>query len=35
MKGDMHFMGYYTQWHNGQHWRKGRLWEDRFKSVIA
>ena len=29
------FMQRYTQWHNGQHHRKGRLWEDRFKSVIA
>jgi putative transposase len=29
------FMQRYTQWHNGQHQRKGRLWEDRFKSVIV
>ena len=32
MKG---FMQRYTQWHNGVHRRKGRLWEDRFKSVIV
>jgi hypothetical protein len=32
MKG---FMQRYTQWHNGTHQRKGRLWEDRFKSVIV
>lgn len=25
----------YTQWHNRIHLRKGRLWEDRFKSVIV
>ena len=25
----------FTQWFNGQHKRKGRLWEDRFKSVIV
>ena len=25
----------YTQWHNGRHERSGRLWEDRFKSVIV
>ena len=25
----------YTQWHNRAHSRKGRLWEDRFKSVIV
>jgi REP element-mobilizing transposase RayT len=25
----------YTQWHNGAHQRQGRLWEDRFKSVIV
>ena len=25
----------YTQWHNGRHKRSGRLWEDRFKSVIV
>ena len=25
----------YTQWHNRRHARKGRLWEDRFKSVIV
>ena len=25
----------YTQWHNRIHCRSGRLWEDRFKSVIA
>ena len=29
------FMQRYTQWHNGAHERKGRLWEDRFKSVIV
>jgi REP element-mobilizing transposase RayT len=29
------FMQRYTQWHNGRHRRKGRLWEDRFKSVIV
>ena len=29
------FMQRYTQWHNGQHRRKGRLWEDRFKSLIV
>ena len=29
------FMQRYTQWHNGAHKRKGRLWEDRFKSVIV
>jgi len=29
------FMQRYTQWHNGAHQRKGRLWEDRFKSVIV
>lgn len=29
------FMQRYTQWHNGAHHRKGRLWEDRFKSVIV
>jgi hypothetical protein len=29
------FMQRYTQWHNGAHERQGRLWEDRFKSVIA
>ena len=29
------FMQRYTQWHNGTHQRKGRLWEDRFKSVIV
>ena len=29
------FMQRYTQWHNGTHKRKGRLWEDRFKSVIV
>jgi hypothetical protein len=32
MKG---FMQRYTQWHNGARGRKGRLWEDRFKSVIV
>ena len=32
MKG---FMQRYTQWHNGAHRRKGRLWEDRFRSVIV
>jgi REP element-mobilizing transposase RayT len=32
MKG---FMQRYTQWHNRTHQRKGRLWEDRFKSVIV
>jgi REP element-mobilizing transposase RayT len=25
----------YTQWHNRRHARRGRLWEDRFKSVIV
>jgi putative transposase len=25
----------YTQWHNRRHQRSGRLWEDRFKSVIV
>ena len=25
----------YTQWHNRTHRRTGRLWEDRFKSVIV
>ena len=25
----------YTQWHNRVHERSGRLWEDRFKSVIV
>jgi REP element-mobilizing transposase RayT len=25
----------YTQWHNRIHERSGRLWEDRFKSVIV
>jgi putative transposase len=25
----------YTQWHNRTHERTGRLWEDRFKSVIV
>ena len=25
----------YTQWHNSIHERSGRLWEDRFKSVIV
>ena len=25
----------YTQWHNRTHRRSGRLWEDRFKSVIV
>ena len=25
----------YTQWHNRTHSRTGRLWEDRFKSVIV
>jgi REP element-mobilizing transposase RayT len=29
------FMQRYTRWHNGAHQRKGRLWEDRFKSVIV
>jgi len=29
------FMQRYTQWHNGAHQRKGRLWEDRFKSLIV
>jgi len=29
------FMQRYTQWHNGAHQRKGRLWEDRFRSVIV
>lgn len=29
------FMQRYTQWHNGAHQRTGRLWEDRFKSVIV
>jgi hypothetical protein len=32
MKG---FMQRYTQWHNGARQRRGRLWEDRFKSVIV
>ena len=32
MKG---FMQRYTQWHNRRHRRSGRLWEDRFKSVIV
>jgi len=32
MKG---FMQRYTQWHNRTHNRSGRLWEDRFKSVIV
>ncbi|MFN9512684.1 MAG: transposase, partial [Akkermansiaceae bacterium] len=32
MKG---LMQRFTQWFNGQHKRKGRLWEDRFKSVIV
>jgi REP element-mobilizing transposase RayT len=32
MKG---FMQRYTQWHNRVRQRKGRLWEDRFKSVIV
>jgi REP element-mobilizing transposase RayT len=32
MKG---FMQRYTQWHNRTHQRTGRLWEDRFKSVIV
>ena len=32
MKG---FMQRYTQWHNRIHQRTGRLWEDRFKSVIV
>ena len=32
MKG---FMQRYTQWHNRRHKRSGRLWEDRFKSVIV
>ena len=32
MKG---FMQRYTQWHNGVRQCKGRLWEDRFKSVIV
>ena len=25
----------YTQWHNRRHRRSGRLWEDRFRSVIV
>ncbi len=25
----------YTQWHNRRHKRTGRLWEDRFKSIIV
>lgn len=25
----------YTQWHNRRHARSGRLWEDRFKSLIV
>ena len=29
------FMQRFTQWHNGTHQRKGRLWEDRFKSLIV
>ena len=29
------FMQRYTQWHNRTHQRTGRLWEDRFKSVIV
>ena len=29
------FMQRYTQWHNRTHHRTGRLWEDRFKSVIV
>ena len=32
MKG---FMQRYTQWHNRTRQRTGRLWEDRFKSVIV
>jgi hypothetical protein len=32
MKG---FVQRYTQWHNSARGRKGRLWEDRFKSVIV
>ena len=32
MKG---LMQRFTQWFNGQHKRSGRLWEDRFKSVIV
>jgi REP element-mobilizing transposase RayT len=32
MKG---FIQRYTQWHNRAHRRTGRLWEDRFKSVIV
>ena len=32
MKG---FVQRYTQWHNKVHQRTGRLWEDRFKSVIV
>ena len=32
MKG---FTQRYTQWHNRTHQRTGRLWEDRFKSVIV
>ena len=32
MKG---LMQRFTQWFNGKHERKGRLWEDRFKSVIV
>jgi hypothetical protein len=32
MKG---LMQRYTQWHNRTHQRSGRLWEDRFKSVIV
>jgi hypothetical protein len=29
------FIQRFTQWHNGTHQRTGRLWEDRFKSVIV
>ena len=29
------FIQRYTQWHNRTHRRTGRLWEDRFKSVIV
>ncbi len=32
MKG---LMQRFTQWFNGRHKRSGRLWEDRFKSVIV
>jgi REP element-mobilizing transposase RayT len=32
MKG---LMQRFTQWFNGEHKRTGRLWEDRFKSVIV